>query len=61
MTFGKQPFVAIHIVENGNDTFAAQWKKDPTVNVRIFNRVVRAGGASISVKVVVVRRKVAAE
>lgn len=65
MTFGKQVFVAARCASEGESRvaledlqrFEAEWRRDKTVNVRRFRRSVRAGGTSLVVVMVVVRRK----
>lgn len=63
MPFGKQPYVAHKIIPVGSmdhGNFEAQWRADKTVNVRRFDRTVKAGGCNGQITMIVVRRKVAA-
>lgn len=63
LTFSQLPFVAaqaFNATDHGRASalqFFGEWKKDPTVVVRKFDRVVRGGGAGVKVEVVVVRRR----
>lgn len=65
LTFGKLTFVAARVVAetgSGDDMesyqrFEEEWRADPTVVVRKFKRRVRAGGCSLMVGMIVVRRK----
>lgn len=67
ITFSKQPLVAVHVSATNDpnpqprEAFIAEWRKDKSVQLRIFNRGVRAGGCSAGVIMVVVRRKVTEE
>lgn len=63
VTFGQLPFVAaqaFNTTEHGQaaaQLFFTQWKKDPSVVVQRFKRVVRGGRASVQVDMIVVRRR----
>lgn len=60
--WGGQPFVAAQAFNDLNKDaaklYAMQWRADPTVQVRQFQRSVRGGGAALTVTMIVVRRKV---
>lgn len=61
ITFKKQQLISVHVSAKSDsrtrEQFTAEWRKDKSVNVRTFQRVVRAGGCGSPVVVVVVRRK----
>ncbi len=58
----KLGLIATAVFERGRhdqelETFLREWKADKTVAVRKYPRTVRAGGESINVTAIVVRRK----
>lgn len=63
--FGELNFVTARCASEGESRialedlmrFEAEWRKDTTVTVRRFRRHVRAGGTSLVVIMIVVRRK----